>query len=66
MLFKRKYHYQGMVQFDENHKPTICGIYVRWLNKIVIKERTENQACRIAEKLLNEKYPEYDRMVQIF
>jgi hypothetical protein len=55
-----------MVQFDENHKPTICGIHVRWLDEITIKARTENQACRIAEKLLNEKYPEYDRMVQIF
>jgi len=66
MIFKRKYHYQGMVQFDENHKPTICGIHVRWLDEITIKARTENQACRIAEKLLNEKYPEYDRMVQIF
>ena len=55
-----------MVQFDENHKPTICGIHVRWLDKITIKARTENQAYELAEKLLNEKYPEYDRMVQIF
>ena len=61
-----KYKYQGMVQFDENKKPCICGISVRWLDHITVKAFTEKKAIKKACDILNEKYPEYNRMIQLW
>lgn len=66
MIFKKKFKYQGMVQFDENHEPCICGISVKWLDDITVKATTEKKAIAIADNLINEKYPQYNGMVQLW
>ena len=65
-LFEKKYVYQGMVQFDENGKPEICGVSVRWLDEISVKALTEKEAIHRACDILNKKYPQYNNMVQLW
>ena len=42
----KEYKYQGMVQFDENKEPCICGISVKWLNHVSIKASSEKEAIK--------------------
>lgn len=65
-LFEKEYSYQGLVQFNENGKPEICGISIRWLEEIQVKAITEKKAICIACTILNKKYPEYNDMIQLF
>ena len=67
-LFKKEYIFQGMVQFDKSNikEPVICGDIVRWLDEVSVKAYTKRKALNIAIKLLNEKYSQYKKMVQIY
>ena len=65
-MFKKEYEYQGMVQFDENYEPCICGISVRWLDYVSVKEYSEKKAIEKACNILNKRYPEYKGMVQLW
>ena len=65
-FLKRNYIFETMVQFDEDKRPCICGCSVKWLDKVSIKDFTERKACRKALKFINEKYPQYNGLVQIW
>jgi hypothetical protein len=65
-IFNRKYYFQGLVYFDENHNLTICGIYVKWLDQITILAFTRKKAEKQAFNFFNEKYPEYKDFVQLY
>jgi len=64
-FFKRKYFFQGMVQFFEE-EPTICGDSVKWLDKLKIVDYSEKRASKKAFDILNKKYPEYSGFIQLF
>lgn len=65
----RTFYFKGMVQFEEGTKgeriPTICGDSVRWLKEISVKAFTYNKAETEALKIFNNKYPQYNGLVQI-
>lgn len=65
-LFEKDYKYQGMIQFDENHTPCICGCSVKWLDNVSVKAFSEKEAEKKAEKLLCEKYSEYKNCIQLY
>lgn len=65
-IFKRKFNYQGLVQFDEDNNPCICGCKVKWLDYVTVEKYTEKQAIKEACDLLNGKYPKYQGMVQLW
>jgi hypothetical protein len=64
-IFKRKYSFQGCVQFI-NNKLTICGDTVRWLDNITIKDFTKERAAKKAFDFFKKKYPEYKDYIQLF
>ena len=53
-IFKREYYFDPMVQFDEEHKPCICGISVLWLHPIMVKGFFYKSAEKKAFKILEE------------
>jgi hypothetical protein len=69
-MFKRKFIYQGLVQFESFestiHKPVICGDIIKWLDHITVYVFTEKSAIQEACDILNSKYPEYKGMVQLW
>lgn len=65
-LLEKNYYYQGMVQFNEDGKPVICGVSVRWLDEINVKAITEKEAIHKACDMLNKKYTQYDGMIQLW
>jgi hypothetical protein len=66
-LFKRKFTYQGLVQFEfKTHEPVICGDMVKWLDHITVEAFTEKSAIEKACNILNNKYSEYNGMVQLW
>lgn len=63
--FKRKYYFEGMVQFDERGLVTICGQSLVWLDPITIEAFTFGGAEKKALEYFNEKYPAYKGYVQL-
>jgi len=65
-FFEKTYRYQGMVQFSEEGEPVICGIKARWLDEVTVFAISEKEAIRKACDVLNNKYPQYNGMVQLW
>jgi hypothetical protein len=64
-MYANNYFMQGLVQFDQGEL-TICGDSVKWLDELQIYATSNKKANKIAFEFLNEKYPEYGIMIQLF
>ena len=65
-MFKRLFKYETMVQFDEQNQPCICGYAVKRLEDVEIKCFSRNKAEKLLLKQINEKYPQYNGLVQLW
>ncbi|MDA3856444.1 MAG: hypothetical protein PF569_09365 [Candidatus Woesearchaeota archaeon] len=65
-IFKGRYYFAFLVQFDEHHNPCICGDSIKNLDCVVVEAYTCKKAEEEAFRIIEGRYPNYEGYIQYY
>ena len=63
-FFNRKHIFCFQVQLNKDHKPCICGDYVKILEPVTVRAISNNKARDKAFNIIDAVYPEYKGYIE--